>query len=207
MPGTTDEKQLVQKCLMGEPFAWNQLFDLFYQPTARFVFQVSASFNKEDVEEICQETFLNVVHNLSSFRGQSGIQTWIFRIASNKAHDFIARRSTLKRGSGLISSLNETHPDGQEKYQPESNEKSPDQVVIAGEQKQELSLALEKLGPPCQEVIELRYFGDLSYEEIGRALKLNVKTVSSRLSKCLNKLEQTFIQISGSKAEGMPSNV
>ena len=49
--------------------------------------------------------------------------------------------------------------------------------------------ALEHLDEPCREIIELRYFGDLSYEEISRSLKLNVKTVSSRLSKCLDKLE------------------
>jgi len=49
--------------------------------------------------------------------------------------------------------------------------------------------ALERLGEPCREIIQLRYFGDLSYEEIGRALRLNQKTVSSRLSKCLDRLE------------------
>ena len=49
--------------------------------------------------------------------------------------------------------------------------------------------ALERLGESCHEIISLRYFGDLSYEEIGRALKLNEKTVSSRLSKCLDRLE------------------
>ena len=49
--------------------------------------------------------------------------------------------------------------------------------------------ALERLGEPCREIIELRYFGDLSYEELARALELNPKTVSSRLSNCLDKLE------------------
>ena len=49
--------------------------------------------------------------------------------------------------------------------------------------------ALEQLGGPCQEIIELRYFADLSYEEISTSLTLNPKTVSSRLSKCLDKLE------------------
>jgi RNA polymerase sigma factor (sigma-70 family) len=42
---------------------------------------------------------------------------------------------------------------------------------------------------PCREIIELRYFGDLSYDELSRDLALNPKTVSSRLSKCLDKLE------------------
>jgi RNA polymerase sigma factor (sigma-70 family) len=49
--------------------------------------------------------------------------------------------------------------------------------------------SLDQLGEPCREIIELRYFGDLSYEEISNVLQLNVKTVSSRLSKCLDRLE------------------
>ena len=49
--------------------------------------------------------------------------------------------------------------------------------------------ALDQLGEPCREIIELRYFGDLSYDEISRSLNLNPKTVSSRLSKCLDRLE------------------
>ena len=49
---------------------------------------------------------------------------------------------------------------------------------------------LDQLGDPCREIIELRYFGDLEYEEIGRALNLNPKTVSSRLSRCLDRLQE-----------------
>ncbi|MGN6385535.1 MAG: RNA polymerase sigma factor, partial [Verrucomicrobiota bacterium] len=49
--------------------------------------------------------------------------------------------------------------------------------------------SLDELGDPCRELIELKYFGDQSYDEIARELALNPKTVSSRLSKCLDKLE------------------
>jgi len=52
-----------------------------------------------------------------------------------------------------------------------------------------LKASLDRLDDPCREVIELRYFGDLGHEEIGKLLKLNPKTVSSRLSKCLDRLE------------------
>ena len=51
------------------------------------------------------------------------------------------------------------------------------------------SFVLDILHGPCQEILELRYFADLSYEEIAASLALNPKTVSSRLSKCLDKLE------------------
>src|SRR5258705_372280 len=60
----------------------------------------------------------------------------------------------------------------------------------------------------CQEVVQLRYFGDLSYDEISLALKLNHKTVSSRLSKCLDRLEEIAGKIfSGEKSAAFPSNL
>jgi RNA polymerase sigma-70 factor (ECF subfamily) len=67
---------------------------------------------------------------------------------------------------------------------------APDATLMAAEQAALLREALDQLGNPCQEIIELRYFGDLSYEEISLSLKLNAKTVSSRLSKCLDRLEE-----------------
>ena len=67
--------------------------------------------------------------------------------------------------------------------------------------------ALEQLGEPCREIVELRYFGDLSYDEISRSLGLNPKTVSSRLSKCLDRLEEIARPIfARGKPASFPSN-
>jgi RNA polymerase sigma factor (sigma-70 family) len=70
-----------------------------------------------------------------------------------------------------------------------------------------LHQALGELGEPCREIIELRYFGDLSYEELSAALEMNPKTVSSRLSKCLDRLEEIAKTVfSGRKLTATPSN-
>ena len=75
------------------------------------------------------------------------------------------------------------------------------------EQMQLLRAALDRLGEPCREIVELRYFGELSYDEISAALKLNVKTVSSRLSKCLDRLEAIASKIfSREQRDVFPSN-
>jgi RNA polymerase sigma factor (sigma-70 family) len=66
---------------------------------------------------------------------------------------------------------------------------------------------LEELGEPCREIIELRYFGDLSYDEISQSLELNAKTVSSRLSKCLDRLEGITRNVfARGKPAAFPSN-
>ena len=68
--------------------------------------------------------------------------------------------------------------------------------------------SLDQLGEPCREIIELRYFGDLSYEELSASSKMNPKTVSSRLSKCLDRLEEIARKMfSREKPDLFPSNL
>ncbi len=55
--------------------------------------------------------------------------------------------------------------------------------------------SLDQLEAACREIVELRYFADLSYEEIAASLRLNPKTVSSRLSRCLDRLEAIARQV------------
>ena len=99
------EAQLIARCRQGDGEAWDSLFDLHYGAAGRFVFQLSPGLSREDVEEICQETFLAVIKNIRSFKGGSRLQTWIFRIAANKARDYRQRRQAAKRGGGSTLSL------------------------------------------------------------------------------------------------------
>jgi RNA polymerase sigma-70 factor (ECF subfamily) len=186
-PGS--EPDLLARCRRGDAGAWDELFDLHYSAAGRFVFQLSSEFSREDVDEICQETFLSVIKNLESFDGRSRVQTWIFRIAANKARDHRERQTAAKRGGGQIPlSLNAEDPGNGLTIDPPANGPGPDGVVISAERMLLLRESLDRLGEPCREIIELRYFGDLSYDDIGNTLQLNVKTVSSRLSKCLDRL-------------------
>ncbi len=184
------EADLIARCRRGEAQAWDDLFDLHYAAAGRFVFQLAPDFAREDIEEICQETFLSVVRNLQSFNGRSQFQTWLFRVAANKALDYRERQHAAKRGGGQIPlSLQAEDPETGLALDPPSPAPTPDAQLLNAERRAQLRAALDELGGPCREIIELRYFGDLSYDEIARALRLNVKTVSSRLSKCLDRLE------------------
>lgn len=183
------EAELLRSCRRGDEDAWNELFDQHYAAAGRFVQQLSSSLTREDVEEICQETFLTVIRNIISFQGQSRFQTWLFRIAANKTHDHLERLRAAKRGGGQVTvSLQAGEADGLT-LDPPSPAPGPDLAAISAENTALLGDALEQLTDPCREVIELRYFAGLSYEEIAATLALNPKTVSSRLSKCLDRLE------------------
>jgi len=202
------EAVLLERCRKGDSAAWDELFDLHYAPAARFVFQLAYNFTQEDAEEICQETFLSVIRNLDSFKGGSQFQTWLFRIAANKARDYRERQAAAKRGGGQrLLSLQEDDPETGLTIDPPSSNPGPDAMVLGAERASLIHQALNALGEPCREIIELRYFGDLSYEEISVSLELNQKTVSSRLSKCLDQLEEIARPLfSGEKAGVFPSN-
>ena len=186
------ESQLLARCLRGEAAAWDELFDAHYAAAGRFIFQVSSSFNAEDVEEVCQETFLTVIKSLGTFQGNCQFQTWLYRIAANKAHDYLQKQRAAKRGGGQRTLSLDAPLNGEADgftLDPPSTAPGPDRALVQFEDAGLITRALEELDGPCREVIELRYFADLSYEEISAELNLNPKTVSSRLSKCLDKLE------------------
>ena len=185
------EAELLARCRRGDAAAWDELFDLHYAPALRFVFQLGHDFTPEDAEEICQETFLSVIRNIGSFHSESRFQTWLFRIAGNKARDYFERQMAAKRGGGQRPlSLQAEDPETGLTLDPPSAAPGPDLALLNSEQQGLIHQALHYLGGPCQEIIELRYFGDLGYDEISRSLGLNAKTVSSRLSKCLDRLEE-----------------
>jgi len=184
------EAELLARCRQGDAEAWNELFDRHYAAAGRFIFQLGFDLTHEDVEEISQEVFLTVIKSLHSFQGNCQFQTWLFRIAANRARDYRQKQHAAKRGGGQVTvSLNNEDPETGFTIDPPSTLPGPDAALLQTEKLSLVGKALEQLGGPCQEIIELRYFGDLSYEEIAQELQLNQKTVSSRLSKCLDKLE------------------
>src|SRR5580765_738897 len=185
------EAGLLARCRRGDAAAWDELFNLHYAAAGRFILQLGHDLTREDAEELCQEVFLSVIKNLESFHGESQFQTWLFRIAANKTRDLRERRHAAKRGGGQTPvSLQAEDPETGLTLDPPATAPGPDTALLNSERAALLQQALDELGEPCREIVQLRYFGDLSYDEISRALNLNPKTVSSRLSKCLDRLEE-----------------
>ena len=98
--------------------------------------------------------------------------------------------------------------EGNRLIDPPSSDASPDEGMVQEEDWRLVGEALAQLGGACQEILELRYFGDLSYHEISAELEINEKTVSSRLSKCKGKLETVMRNLFSRRNMGVfPSEV
>jgi RNA polymerase sigma-70 factor, ECF subfamily len=202
------ESELLARCRQGDADAWDTLFDQHYAAAGRFIGQLGHDLTREDIEEVCQEVFISVIRNLGSFNGQCQFQTWLFRISANKARDYREKLHAAKRGGGQAPlSLQAEDPETGLTLDPPSESPAPDLVLLSAEQADLVHQALARLGEPCREILQLRYFADLSYEEISQSLELNPKTVSSRLSKCLDHLEEIVQKhFRGGKSAEFPSN-
>src|SRR5881392_2046431 len=134
VPASASEAQIIAECRSGNTAAWHSLFDKYYATVARFVFQLSGDFSHEDTEEICQETFVAVVRNLSSFQGRSSFQTWLLRIAANKAMDFREKSRAAKRGGSVMHvSLEPRANENDLAFDPPSPNPGPDKLLQISE--------------------------------------------------------------------------
>ena len=159
------EADLIGRCRRGEARAWDELFEWHYAAAGRFVFQLAADLTREDIEEICQETFLSVIRSFDSFNAKSRIQTWVFRIAANKARDYRERQRAAKRGGGteMVSLTNIS-----------------DLPAVARLDVLALDEALTRLAafdPGQSRIVELLCFGGLTVSEAAEVEHLSERTV------------------------------
>src|SRR3954464_1520182 len=147
------EAELLARCRHGEAEAWDQLFDRHYAAAGRFIVQLAPDFTREDVDEVCQEVFLTVIKSLHTFQGNSQFQTWLFRIAANRARDYRQRQHAVKRGGGHAPvSIHQEDPETGFSIDPPSHAPGPDLALLNAERVGLIGQALEQLGGSCQEI-------------------------------------------------------
>ena len=133
--------------------------------------------NEADADEVAQEAFLSAWKGLPNFRGESRFSTWLYQLTTHAAIDLM-RREKRQAAAEDIDEITAAD-DGP----------SPQQQVERAETQREIRSALMQLPEEYRQVLLLRFMQELSYEEIGRALKLPVGTVKSRLNRAKAQLK------------------
>jgi RNA polymerase sigma-70 factor (ECF subfamily) len=153
--GATHER-LVDRARLGDAAAFAALYEELAPRVLRFLcHQVG---DPDLAEELMQRTFVKVIEALPRFERRNGIpfSAWVFRVARNLAID---ERRTVH-----------PHLDLADTPEVASDEPGPEQIVIAGSQRDELLEALERLPSDQHDVIVYRFFGDLSPGEVAPLL-------------------------------------
>ena len=134
--------------------------------------------NREDAEDVLQETFMKAYEHLDQFKGDAKFYTWIVRIAVNQALMKLRRRKTDKSVS-----LDEQIDTGEDTIVREiaAWDEDPEQRFTREELHGILDRAIQSLDPPYRSVFILRDIDELSTEETAEALGLSVPAVKSRL--------------------------
>jgi RNA polymerase sigma-70 factor (ECF subfamily) len=171
-----DEAAVVAQAREGDARAFSELVRRYEGKIFRLAQHVTQ--NREDAEDVLQETFMKAYEHLDQFQGNSKFYTWIVRIAVNQALMKLRRRKTDRSVS-----LDETIDTGEDTVVREiaAWDEDPEDRYSREELGKILDTAVQGLDPPYRSVFQLRDIDELSTEETADALGLSVPAVKSRL--------------------------
>ena len=172
-----DDQRLIESLRGGAERAYEELLTRFQQPV--YTLCVRLLNDEGEASDVVQEVFLKVFRNIGSFRGQSSLKTWIYRITVNEAHNarrwfFRHRRREVELDTepGDTRNWRETIPD---------SSRSPFEEAVDREQAALIQAALDRINPVFRSAVVLRDITGLSYEEIAEILGVSLGTVKSRI--------------------------
>ena len=183
-----EEGLLVERLRQGDDPAYEELIQRYQQPVFNLVFRLMS--DTSDTNDVVQEVFLKIFRNIGSFRHQSSLKTWIYRIAVNEAHNHRRWFSRHKRQEvGLERDQDERG------YQDTLSDPghSPFDLASNGETHQLIEAALDGLNPAFRTAVVLRDMEDLSYEEIADVLQIHLGTVKSRIMRGREALRNALV--------------
>ena len=181
----TEEKVWIQRAQKGDAAAFEQLVTAYERKVYALALRSTAS--EADAADLTQEVFLRAWRSLNSFRGDSTVSTWLYRITMNICIDF-SRKKSLQ----LVPLADE---EGNELPLPDRRTtNSPEAALENQELSRELNTALKQLTPEHRQAILLRDVSGLTYQEIGRMLALEEGTVKSRLARARRNLRNILIK-------------
>jgi len=172
-----DDLRLIESLRAGTDTAYEELLTRFQQPV--YTLALRLLNDPSEASDVVQEVFLKVFRNIGSFRGQSTLKTWIYRITVNEAHN--ARRWFFRHRRREVELDNEPEESRNWKEIIPDRGRSPYEVALDGEQHLMIEAALKQINPIFRDAVVLRDITDLSYEEIAEILGVSLGTVKSRI--------------------------
>lgn len=172
-----EEARILRGLRAGIDGAYQELIDRYEQPIFNMVYRLLG--NQTDACDVVQEVFLKVFRSVHSFREQSSLRTWIYRIAVNEAHN---HRRWFARHCRREVPIEKDRPDNDYSVDLARDPgRSPYDQALDSETRAIVERALTKINPLFRTAVVLRDIQNMSYEEIADILQISLGTVKSRI--------------------------
>ena len=172
-----EDFKLVDKALQtNDEYAYITLMQRYKRPVYFIILKMVR--NVDDAEDLTMEAFAKAFENLHRYKKDYTFSTWLFRIATNNAIDFMRKKKLA------TLSLDTGHKDGEGESTSmniKDNNLNPHEEVIKSQKIAFVREFVTKLPPKYQRLIKLRFFQERSYEEIASTLNIPLGTVKAQL--------------------------
>jgi RNA polymerase sigma-70 factor (ECF subfamily) len=179
------EKELLAALRREEPDAFRQLVEYHRNKVINTCYRIV--YNREDAEELAQETFLEVHNSIGEFREKSRLSTWIYRIAVTKSLDFLRKRGRKKR-EGIVGRLLSLDDYSGAIAAPASS--NPEAHLETQERRRVLRGAMDTLSDSQRTAFVLSKYDGLSYQEIADILETSLPSIESLIHRAKAKLQK-----------------
>ena len=171
-----EDFRLIDRAVDGDDKAFARLLQRYKRPVYHTILKMVR--NIDDAEDLTIESFAKAFKNLHKFKKDFTFSTWLFRIATNNTIDFIRK----KKLNTLSIENTFTDDDGQSvSIDVEDENLDPQEETIKAQKAELMQLFVDKLPSKYQKLVRLRYFHELSYEEIAVEIDAPLGTVKAQL--------------------------
>ena len=167
---------LVEQARNGDQAAYAALMERYRESI--YFMMMKMVRNQDDADDLTIEAFGKAFSRLDQYSPSYAFSTWLFKIASNNCIDFIRK----KRIQLTSMDLGITTEDGERLHiDARASTLNPEETIMQGQRVVHMRLLVSKLKPKYRELVEKRYFDEMSYEEIAEEMNLPLGTVKAQL--------------------------
>ena len=182
---TPTEKKIIEFLQKGDQRALNLLYENYSNSLYGVILKIT--INEEIAQDALQETFIKVWKNASKYdSSKAKLFTWLFRIATNNSIDFIRKK---KLDTMSLNTAYQDESGANVTIDVKDKNLNPQEEAIKAQKIELIQLFVTKLPAKYQRLVRLRYFKELSYEEIARELEAPLGTVKAQLHRARELLQ------------------